>query len=139
MNIRMIGVMLSMQFVFQLLGPTKIYSQVKLHTEDLPRFYQALDSVMTSTDSLKQLAFIQSIYVDKASAGLKEFMKLRGGKTKEWLKLMTTNRAALLEKRQVILSAINQQDAILDNIKKLAMEGKIINSEFGVKKSKICS
>ena len=54
-------------------------AQITLHTDDLPRFYQAFDSVMTTTDTAQQAAFIQKLYVDKASKGLKEFMVLRGG------------------------------------------------------------
>ena len=40
-------------------------AQIKLHTEDLPRFYQAFDSVLTTTDSAKQIAYINEFYVNK--------------------------------------------------------------------------
>ena len=92
------------------------YSQIKLHTEDLPRFYQAFDSVMTTTDTTKQAAFIQTLYVDKASKGLKEFMVLRGGNTREWQKFMQSNKAALIGKRPYILSVLDQESEIVRKI-----------------------
>ena len=91
-------------------------AQIKLHTEDLPRFFQAFDSVMTTTDTAKQAAFIQKLYVDKASKGLKEFMELRGGNTREWRKLIETNKADLVAKRPQILSVLNQETEILKRI-----------------------
>lgn len=59
-----------------------VFSQIRLHTDDPPRFYQAMDSVLTTSDTTQQEAFIQRLYVDKASTGLKELMELRGGKSK---------------------------------------------------------
>ncbi len=109
---------LSILFILILLTTPASYSQIKLHTEDLPRFYQALDSVMTTSDSVKQASFIQKLYVDKASNGLKEFMVLRGGNTREWQQLMTSNRSVLLEKRPYILSVINQEIEISKKIKR---------------------
>jgi hypothetical protein len=92
------------------------HAQTKLHTEDLPRFYQAFDSVMTTADTVRQLDYIQRLYVDKGSVGLKEFMELRGGNTREWRKFIETNKAALLEKRPHILSVLTQEPAILKRI-----------------------
>jgi hypothetical protein len=94
----------------------KGYTQIKLHTEDLPRFYQAFDSVVTTADTAKQLAFIQQLYVDKASSGLKEFMELRGGNTREWRNFIVQNQAALREKRPHILSVLTQKPEMLKRI-----------------------
>jgi len=47
------------------------YAQITLHTDDLPRFYQAMDSVLTTSDTISQVAFIQRLYVDKVSVGLR--------------------------------------------------------------------
>jgi uncharacterized protein YjaZ len=90
----------------------KVTAQINLHTEDLPRFYQAFDSVLTTSDSLKQIEIIQTLYVDKASAGLKEFMILRGGNAVEWRKFMLNEKQLLIEKRPWILSARTQQAII---------------------------
>jgi len=94
----------------------KGYAQIKLHTEDLPRFYQAFDSVVATSDTSKQLALIQQLYVDKASSGLKEFMELRGGNTREWRNFIVKNQLALQEKRPHILSVLTQQPEILRRI-----------------------
>jgi uncharacterized protein YjaZ len=93
-----------------------IAAQIKLHTEDLPRFYQAFDSVLTTKDSLKQLEYIKSLYVDRASAGLKEFMELRGGNAIEWRKMMLTEQQRLIEKRPWIMSVLQQQATLEQKI-----------------------
>lgn len=91
-------------------------AQITLHTNDLPRFYEAFDSVMTTTDTAQQAAFIQKLYVDKASKGLKEFMGLRGGNTIKWRQFIAQNKAVLMEKRPWILSVLEQRTEILNRI-----------------------
>lgn len=91
-------------------------AQIKLHTEDLPRFFRAFDSVVTTPDTAKQAAFIQKLYVDQASQGLKEFMELRGGTTHKWRKFIEENKAALVKKRSQILSVLDQETEILKRI-----------------------
>lgn len=117
---------ISLVFLAVLLFSEHAYSQIRLHTDDLPRFYQAMDSVMTTSDTVKQADFIQKLYVDKASVGLKEFMELRGGNTREWQKLINVNRAQLVQKRPFILSAINQEPAILKKIERF----KVLYPDF---------
>ena len=91
-------------------------AQITLHTDDLPRFYQALDSVMTTVDTAQQAAFIQTLYVNKASKGLNEFMVLRGGNTAKWRASIETNKTALMKKRPWILSVLDQRTEILSRI-----------------------
>ncbi len=91
-------------------------AQINLYTEDLPRFYEAFDSVATTIDSVRQMAFIQKLYVDKASEGLLGFMKLRGGNTAEWRKLIVQNKEDLIKKRPWILSVLKQQPVIEQKI-----------------------
>ncbi len=102
--------------LFLTLYSEKATAQIKLHTEDLPRFYQAFDSVSTTTDSAKQIAYINKLYVDKASKGLKEFMELRGGNAIEWRKLMINDKQSLIEKRPLILSVLSQKAIISKKI-----------------------
>lgn len=97
---------------------SKISAQINIHTEDLPRFYAAFDSVLTTKDTIKQLAFIQQIYVDKASEGLKKFMELRGGNTQKWREYILTNVADLQQKRPWILSVLNQEKILKQKIDK---------------------
>jgi len=60
-------------------------SKTKVFTSDIDRFWQAYDSVFTTKDTLKQLAFVQTLYLDKATKGLKEFMESREHSAKRHL------------------------------------------------------
>ena len=68
--------------------------------------------MLTTTDSLRQIEIIQTLYVDKASAGLKEFMRIRGGNAVKWRKFMLKEKQTLIEKRPWILSVLTQQGII---------------------------
>lgn len=92
--------------------------QINLHTEDLPRFYQAFDSVLTTTDSLKKINFIKTIYENKASAGLKKFMEIRWANTQEWYNLMKNQKKLLIEKRPYIMSVLAQEPIIKEKIER---------------------
>lgn len=94
----------------------KTLGQINIHTEDLPRFYTAFDSVLTTKDTVKQLAYIQQLYVDKASAGLKKFMELRGGNTSKWREYIVNNEADLKQKRPWILSVLSQEKTLKEKI-----------------------
>lgn len=50
---------------------------IKIYTADIGNFWTAYDSIKTTSDTVKQLGFIQKLYLDKASAGLKDFMLSR--------------------------------------------------------------
>jgi uncharacterized protein YjaZ len=112
---------LALSIVF-IISTNTNYAQITLHTEDLPRFFAAFDSVLTTKDTVQQDKFIQEIYVDKASPGLKKFMELRGGNTIAWRKFITNNTQSLIEKRPYILSVLNQEKTInkkINRFKKL--------------------
>jgi hypothetical protein len=102
-------------FVLLFCGQT-IRAQITLHTEDLPRFYQAFDSVVTTTDSTRQVGFLNTLYVDKASKGLNEFIQLRNIKTNDWRKFILQEKKSLIEKRPLILSVLSQQPLIENKI-----------------------
>ena len=53
-----------------LFGQTK----TKIFTSDITNFWTAYDSVLTTKDTVKQKYFIQRLYFDKATLGLKEFI-----------------------------------------------------------------
>lgn len=48
----------------------------RVFTTDIDNFWVAYDSVQSTTDSLRQLHFIQTLYVDKGTRGLKAFMEV---------------------------------------------------------------
>jgi hypothetical protein len=60
----------------------------RVFTADIDNFWVAYDSVQTTTDSLQQLHFIQTLYVDKGTPGLKAFMEVRGYSTPQWVSVL---------------------------------------------------
>lgn len=51
--------------IFILLNSSpKLIAQINLYTEDLPRFYEAFDSVLTTADTLKQVEYIKKMYIE---------------------------------------------------------------------------
>jgi uncharacterized protein YjaZ len=52
-------------------------SKTKIFTSDIDNFWIAYDSVKTTTDTTKQKEFIQRLYLDKATSGLKDFIIAR--------------------------------------------------------------
>ena len=63
-------------------------NQQKVFTQDIDNFWIAYDSLRTITDSVQQLQIIQSLYIDKGTEGLKEFMKLREYTAGRWVNLI---------------------------------------------------
>ena len=63
-------------------------AQQKVFTQDIDNFWQAYDSAGTTTDSLKQLHFVQTLYIDKGTPGLKAFMEARDYSAGGYVRLM---------------------------------------------------
>nr|WP_295872394.1 DUF2268 domain-containing putative Zn-dependent protease [uncultured Chitinophaga sp.] len=57
-------------------------------TTDIDNFWNAYDSICTTTDSLKQLHYIQTLYIGKGSPGLHGFMKAKEYTAEEWVKVI---------------------------------------------------
>jgi hypothetical protein len=60
----------------------------KVFTSDIDHFWTAYDSVQTTTDSMRQLYFIQTLYVEKGTPGLKAFMDVRDYSAPGWVSLL---------------------------------------------------
>ncbi|MDJ1495046.1 hypothetical protein QNI19_19055 [Cytophagaceae bacterium DM2B3-1] len=60
----------------------------KVFTSDIDNFWSAYDSCRTTTDSLQQLRYIQTLYIDKGTEGLKAFMKARDYSAERWVSLI---------------------------------------------------
>ena len=60
----------------------------KVFTSDIDNFWIAYDSIQTTKDSLKQIDFIQKLYVDKGTKGLKAFMAVRNYTATLWVQLI---------------------------------------------------
>ena len=75
-------------FSFTLVFESPAQDVQKVITSDIDNFWIAYDSIQTTTDSLKQLNFIQTLYIDKGTKGLKAFMVLRNYNAKLWVALI---------------------------------------------------
>jgi hypothetical protein len=60
----------------------------RVFTSDIDHFWIAYDSAQTTTDSVQQLHFIQTLYVDKGTPGLKAFMEVRDYSAPGWVSLL---------------------------------------------------
>ncbi|WP_066830254.1 hypothetical protein [Rufibacter ruber] len=54
-------------------------------TTDIDNFWVAYDSMRTTQDSLKQLRYLQTLYLDKGTPGLKALMEVRDYQPAEWV------------------------------------------------------
>lgn len=102
-----------------LLYVTTIEAQTVFHIKDIENFYEAFDSVQTTTDKLKQTEFVQRIYIEKGSLGLKYAIKnsLDGGKiatANHWTEMMHNSKENLIRIRP-FLKNLPDQMLILEN------------------------
>ncbi|QEC75887.1 Ig-like domain-containing protein [Mucilaginibacter ginsenosidivorax] len=96
-----------------------------VYTSDIDRFWLAYDSVATTSDTAKQMDFIQRLYVDKATPGLNAFMKARNYNAKLWTTLINKYPKFWKSIRSNTLSIKNQVPAItssIENFRKLYPE-----------------
>ena len=103
----------------------------KVFTSDIDNFWRAYDSCQTTTDSLKQLHYIQSLYVDKGTEGLKAFMEARDYTSELWLTLVRKyprfwksirpNTLAVKSKKQEIEKSIQKLKKLYPDLKEAKM------------------
>ena len=103
----------------------------KVFTSDIDNFWSAYDSCQTTTDSLKQLHYIQSLYVDKGTEGLKAFMEARDYTSELWLTLVRKyprfwksirpNTLAVKSKKQEIEKSIQKLKKLYPDLKEAKM------------------
>lgn len=60
----------------------------KVFTEDIDRFWVAYDSIRTTTDRARQLAFINNLYIKPGTEGLAAFMEARDYTAEMWVELI---------------------------------------------------
>jgi hypothetical protein len=75
-------------FSFTLAFESPAQDVQKVFTSDIDNFWIAYDSIRTTTDSLKQVHFIATLYIDKGTKGLRSFMVLRNYSAELWVKLI---------------------------------------------------
>jgi hypothetical protein len=52
---------------------------------DIDHFWAAYDSIRTTTDSVKQLHYLTTLYLDKGTPGLRAFQEAKGYTPQEWV------------------------------------------------------
>ncbi len=85
---RLSALVLSIILLFCRVGAQPAPSDQRVFTSDIDHFWIAYDSAATTTDSLQQLHYIQTLYVDKGTPGLKAFMELRDYSAAGWIGLL---------------------------------------------------
>src|SRR5574339_150676 len=73
-------------FTINLFSPAQDTQNV--FTSDINNFWMAYDSIQTTKDSLEQIRFIKTLYIDKGTKGLKAFMAARNYSAKLWVELI---------------------------------------------------
>lgn len=63
-------------------------SASKVTTSDIDNFWIAYDSIRTTKDSIQQIHFITTLYIDKGTPGLHAFMKARDYTAARWVGLI---------------------------------------------------
>ena len=62
--------------------------QGNIFTSDIDHFWKAFDSVQTIKDTGRQVEIMQTLYIDKGTPGLKEFMHLRSFDAKKLVEVI---------------------------------------------------
>jgi len=98
---------------------------------DIDNFWRAYDSVQTTADSVKQVNFLQTLYIDKGTEGLRLFMKVRDLTPGLWVHVIRQypgfwrsirpNTLVVRQKEGEILNGVEKFRAAYSNYK----EGKI--------------
>ena len=114
---RLLSFLLLVNFSASSFGQTS-----KIFTSDIDNFWIAYDSVKTTKDTTKQIDFIQKLYLDKATDGLKDFIKLREHSARKHLnnilrypRFWTSLKPHTLE----IKSKVNEIENLMVNFKNL--------------------
>lgn len=94
------------------------FSQSAIHTNDVHRFWQAFDRVQQEKDSVRRVAIIQELYLDKGSQGLKDFVAKRDWKATSFIYAIDAFPAFWQSVRPKTIAATKQKRPIDRLIKK---------------------
>jgi len=94
-------------------------AQQIVFTSDVTHFWEAYDSVQTTTDSLKQLQYIKKLYMDKGTPGFQTFAKIRNCTADQYVSLIRRCPKFWTSIRPKTFSVISKQAAIEAGIQSL--------------------
>jgi hypothetical protein len=89
-----------------------------VYTSDIDHFWEAYDSIQTTTDSIHQLKLMQTLYVDRGTEGLKAFMQARGYTTESWLALVRQSQRFWQSARPATLSVKGKTEMLEKSIQR---------------------
>ena len=97
-------------YLLTFLCANSIEAQTVFHTKDITNFYQAFDSLLTTTNKKEQIDIVQQIYLDQASQGLKYAIdnSLDNGKkanAENWVNMMSNAKENFMGDHQIGLAA----------------------------------
>ena len=102
-----------------------------IFTSDIDNFWIAYDSIKTTDNADKKLAFIRNLYIEKGTKGLKAFMRARQYNDTLWVKLIDkypkfwnsirSNTLEVKEKTAEIQKAVNRFKTIYPQLKEAEM------------------
>ena len=87
-------------------------------TTDIDHFWEAYDSIQTTSDSMRQFRFMQTLYVDRGTEGLKAFMQARDYSTESWLTLVRQSPRFWQSARPATLSVKDKTDKLEKSIQR---------------------
>jgi hypothetical protein len=92
-------------------------AQTKINVQDISNFWQAYDSVKTTSDKTMQLAFIEKIYLGTNTEGIKYLKAMEGHTASDFLSFMTNAKEKLESIRPFTMSAIDQKPEIDEKLR----------------------
>lgn len=94
---------------------------------DIANFWKAYDKIQTTTDSATQVRYLQELYIDKGSAGLKSLLEVRNYTAQEYVKVINQYPAFWKSiRKNTLTSGVHYKEISLyiDNLKKAYPELK---------------
>jgi hypothetical protein len=107
----------TLTIVLTLICASTLNAQTIFHTEDINHFFTAFDSVQTTSDNAKQIDFVQRIYLNNGSLGVKYAIdhSVDGGKlatAKHWVDLMHNSKENINRIRPYFGNLPNQMEIL---------------------------
>jgi hypothetical protein len=93
-------------------GQTQSPKANSVFTTDIDNFWKAYDSIVTTDDREKQINFIQALYIDIGTEGLKAFMSARNYSAENYIRLINDYPAFWKSVRKNTLAVKLQVDQI---------------------------
>ncbi len=99
---------LILSFIFCLFA-APVSAQIDIITTDITHFWQAYDSVRSTSVREKQIDFVQRLYLDKGSFGIEYTLDFQSANAENWVDMIAQQQQRLEEIRPLTLSVLEQK------------------------------